>query len=259
MTARFCNCRFPSSIEVAHYRGRISDLVSCRCGEGAADRLNPWNWCAAENMDVIVIDNRDIIFHPQGSKGTAIVRGTKPLKAAMVHCWEMLIMTPLVGTDVMVGIGTDKVDLEQFSSKYTSALGGNNDSWGYSYSGRVQHGGKKSIYGQEFGQGCLIGIYLDRSRGHLAFYLNRSPLGVAYTNVPTNADINVYPMVSSTNYRSAIRLVNSMSLDDTLLLRSFQVAAKQPHMLAEVRKVPGFMEILRSTWLPTVFQDFKAL
>ncbi|XP_017035174.1 SPRY domain-containing SOCS box protein 3 [Drosophila kikkawai] len=255
MNSRLCNCRFPSSIEVAHYRGRIPDLVSCRCGEDAAGSVNPWEWCVEDNTNVIVIDERDIIFHPRRSNGTAIARGSRPLKAGMVHCWETLVMTPLVGTDVMVGIGTDKVNLGEFISKFTSALGGNSDSWGYSYSGKIQHGGKMSTYGRKFGQGCLIGVYLDRARGHLEFYLNRRSLGVAYTNVPTNADVNIYPMVSSTAFRTGIRLVNSMSLDDTLLLRSFQVAAKQPEVRAELRKVPGLMGILRSTWLATMFQD----
>ncbi|KAH8322073.1 SPRY domain-containing SOCS box protein 3-like [Drosophila kikkawai] len=243
----FCDCPFPNSIEVTSHKGHIPDLVRCRCGEDVPGNVNPWKWQAAEDSDAIVTD-RDIIFHPTYSQGTAIVRGERALKPGMVHFWEMRVITALAGTDVMFGIGTESVNLGQFKFHFVSALGTNAQSWGFSYSGKVQHCGEQLPYGQKFSQGCLIGVSLDRSRGHLEFYLNRRALGVAYTNVPTDPDVNIYPMVCSTAAKSVIRLINCTSQPVTLQLRSFQALSKQPHKLAELQQMPGLKSILQSYW-----------
>ncbi|EDV40138.1 uncharacterized protein Dana_GF24101 [Drosophila ananassae] len=243
----FCDCPFPNSIEVTNHKGHIPDLVKCRCGEDVPGNVSPWRWHVSEESDALVTD-RDIIFHPTFSQGTAIVRGEHALKPGMVHFWEMRVITALAGTDVMFGIGTGNVHLEQFKFHFVSALGTNAQSWGFSYSGRVQHCGEQIPYGQKFSQGCLIGVYLDRTNGHLEFYLNRRPLGVAYTNVPTDPDVDIYPMVCSTAAKSVIRLINCTSQPVTLQLRAFQSMAKQPAKLMELRQMPGLKGILQAYW-----------
>ncbi|XP_034659654.1 SPRY domain-containing SOCS box protein 3 [Drosophila subobscura] len=246
-SSAFCDCSFPNCIEVTNHKGLIPDLVKCRCGEDIDGNVHPWRWHQSEESDALIND-RDIVFHPTFSQGTAIVRGDRPLKPGMVHFWEMRVITALAGTDVMFGIGTENVNLGQFKFHFVSALGTNAQSWGFSYSGKVQHCGEQLPYGQKFSQGCLIGVQLDRTRGHLEFYLNRRSLGVAYTNVPMDPDVRIYPMVCSTAAKSVIRLINCTSQPVTLQLRSFQALSKQPQILSELRQMPGLKGILRSYW-----------
>ncbi|XP_068150161.1 SPRY domain-containing SOCS box protein 3 [Drosophila tropicalis] len=243
----FCDCIFPRCMEVTNYKGNILDLVKCRCGEADSGHRLDWLWQTTDSSDA-QISGRDIIFHPTYSQGTAIVRGEKPLKAGKVHFWEMRIITALTGTDVMFGIGTENVNLEQFKFHFVSALGTNAQSWGFSYSGKIQHCGEQLPYGQKFSQGCLVGVYLDRCRGHLEFYLNRRALGVAYINIPTDPDVLIYPMVCSTAAKSVISLVSSTSQEVTLQLRAFQTLSKQPQKLEELRQMPGLKSILQSYW-----------
>ncbi|XP_017121837.2 SPRY domain-containing SOCS box protein 3 [Drosophila elegans] len=242
MSSRFCDCRFPSSTEIWSHMGHITDLTSCRCGKFGIANANPWLWDSNGQSDALIA-GEDIVFHPTRSRGTAMVRGNRSLEPGMVHYWEMLAISPLVGSDVMFGIGMQSVDLTQHEFKYVSALGSDDYSWGISYSGNIQHCAKQSSYGQNFSQGCLIGVCLDRSRGHLEFYLNRRSLGVAFTNVPVDPTVHIYPMVCSTSFRTVIRLINSTSVPDTLLLRSFQtLSIQKPEQLFILRQIPGLWE-----------------
>lgn len=77
----------------------------------------------------------------------------------------------------MVGVGTNKVDLNNTKHIFCSFLGIDRESFGFSYQGYIQHGGEKRKYGPCFGQGSLVGIYLDTWRGTLEFFLNRKSLG----------------------------------------------------------------------------------
>lgn len=73
----------------------------------------------------------------------------------------------------MVGVGTDAVDLKEYQYQFTSALGLDDNSWGFSYRGMIHHGNVLKYYGESYTQQCIIGVYLDLSRGHLEFYVNR--------------------------------------------------------------------------------------
>ncbi len=74
----------------------------------------------------------------------------------------------------MVGIGTDKVDLlTSYQYKYSSLLGLDNQSWGYSYRGLAQHSGRLKYYGKRYSSLCIVGVYLDLRRRYIEFYLNR--------------------------------------------------------------------------------------
>ncbi|XP_017085209.1 SPRY domain-containing SOCS box protein 3-like [Drosophila eugracilis] len=250
MAYKFCDCSFPSSIEIARCKGHIPDLLKCRCGEYVGEY--PWQWDDSENLDVMVL-GKDIVFHHSRSRGTAIVKGKQSLQPGMIHYWEMLAVSPLFGTDVMFGIGTQNLDLGQYDFRYVSGLGLDAHSWGLSYFGRLQHGGKRVSYCHSFSQGTLIGVYLDRSRGHIEFYLNRTSLGVAFTNVPVDPDVKIYPMVCSTAGQSVIRLINCTSVLDTMQLRSFQsLSNKHPAKLSALRQIPGLRQIFKSYW----FLDF---
>ncbi|XP_055906153.1 SPRY domain-containing SOCS box protein 3 [Eupeodes corollae] len=241
----FCDCPFPKCTAITAFKGNIPDLVTCRCGEEDCNTME-WQWDHSDPEKMI--HGPDITFHPIYSQGTTIVRGDKPLKPQMVHFWEIRIITILSGTDVMFGIGTDKVNVDEFKHHFVSALGTNRESWGFSYNGMKQHNGSQIQYGSKFSQGCIIGVYLDLTRGHLEFFLNRRSLGIAYTNIPIDPNIQIYPMVCSTSAKSAIRLINSTSQSDCLQLRAFKALSKQPTMLAELKEMPGLRSILKSYW-----------
>lgn len=148
----------------------------------------------------------------------------------------------------MVGIGTDKVDLMACQYKYSSLLGLDNQSWGYSYRGLAQHNGRLKYYGKRYSSLCIIGVYLDLRRRSLEFYLNRRlvwlwfvfaptcsefndsfdfrPQGVAYRQLKIDEDAEVYPMVSSTSAKSSIRLINAMSFAENLQYLCIKVISK---------------------------------
>lgn len=77
----------------------------------------------------------------------------------------------------MIGVGTNKVQLNSMKNCFCSFLGRDQESFGYSYLGYIQHSGETRNYGSCFGQGSLVGMHLDTWRGTLEFYLNRKPLG----------------------------------------------------------------------------------
>lgn len=73
----------------------------------------------------------------------------------------------------MVGIGTDTMNLMEYRYKFASVLGLDNRSWGYSHRGMIQHKNVLKYYGKSYTKRCIVGVYLDLSRGHLEFYVNR--------------------------------------------------------------------------------------
>ena len=78
----------------------------------------------------------------------------------------------------MIGIGTKAVQINGYSTIFSSMLGSDAESWGYSYMSRFQHAGQMNPYGSVFGQGSIIGVHVDLWHGTLAFYKNRMPLGM---------------------------------------------------------------------------------
>ena len=149
----------------------------------------------------------------------------------------------------MFGIGTNQLQLDQFKFHFVSALGSNQQSWGLSYHGKLQHNGVSKDYAPKFSQGCIVGVYLDLNLGILEFYLNRRSLGVAYTNIPINYEnIKFYPMICSTAAKSVVRLLNCVSLRDTLQLRAFKVLSKNSALLRELQQLPSLNHLYISYW-----------
>ncbi|KAG8222879.1 hypothetical protein J437_LFUL003524 [Ladona fulva] len=239
---------FSSFCDCVSKLGR-SSFLTCSCGEEEENGWVEWTWdpgdqgTAACNPHgtarfisrgfgrppgvgsplILMKDNRQVMFHPSYSTGTAAIRGEHPLEPGMHHYWEVKILTPLYGTDIMVGVGAATVELRKDS--YCSLLGEDNESWGYSYNGNIQHGGHRSSYGYPFGLGSIVGVHVDLWHGRLEFYLNRKPLGVAFTNLHGKT---LFPLASSTAARSGIRLIHASSHPHSLLFsctRALGVAA----------------------------------
>lgn len=77
----------------------------------------------------------------------------------------------------MIGVGTSKITLNERQYKFCSMLGFDDQSWGYSYRGIIQHDKMIRKYGSVFGLGSIIGVHLDMCTGTLEYFLNRKSLG----------------------------------------------------------------------------------
>jgi len=79
----------------------------------------------------------------------------------------------------MVGFGTEAVNLQSAANKFTSLLGLDSESWGYSYTGNLIHNGVKRKISQSFGHGVVIGIHLDMWLGRMSVFRNGKFLGMS--------------------------------------------------------------------------------
>ncbi|XP_016906695.2 SPRY domain-containing SOCS box protein 3-like isoform X1 [Apis cerana] len=223
--AKFCNC----------------NSQDCNCGE---NNVHEWAWDKENATYTIILSKNDleVKFHNGYSYGTAAVRGNKILEKGRYHYWEIKMLTPVYGTDIMVGVGTNKVDLNNTKHVFCSFLGLDRESFGFSYQGYIQHGGEKRKYGPCFGQGSLIGIYLDTWRGTLEFFLNRKSLGIAFTGL---RDFMLYPMVCSTAAQSKMRLTCSCSVPVSLQVTCLSVL-KSSHRAYLSTMFPGLRYLTQS-------------
>uniref|UniRef100_A0AAG5DSG8 B30.2/SPRY domain-containing protein n=2 Tax=Anopheles atroparvus TaxID=41427 RepID=A0AAG5DSG8_ANOAO len=244
----FCNCEYPVGMR---WRHSTKKTVKCKCGEDASTRID-WSW-DAESTSETVVSGTEVIFHPVYSQGTSVVRGNEPLMRGRHHYWEIKILSTLSGTDIMFGIGTDKVDLRRHRFAFASVLGLDDQSWGYSYRGLAQHNGQLKYYGKKFSQGRIIGIYVDMHRGTIEYFLNRRSLGRAYEGIPREKEVRVYPMVSSTSAKSSIKLINAASFEDSLRFSCMKVISKYPKLLEQVNGIPGLKQTVQELW----FLQFK--
>lgn len=191
----------------------------CTCSEQNCryGKQSVYEWAWDDNFVSSTFElcerNLEVRFHPKYSTGTAIVRGNTPLSKGRHHFWEIKIITLLYGTDVMIGVGTSKIDVTGIRERFCSLLGCDRESWGYSYRGYLQHDGKKEEYSSSYGQGTSIGVHLDTWKGTLQFFMNRMPLGIAFTGL---RDVVLYPMVCSTAARSKIRITYCCSIPVSL-------------------------------------------
>lgn len=241
----FCNCEYPAATRSRHSSNKVE---RCRCGEDTSSRLD-WTWeCLGGHPDTKVINGTEIVFHPVYSQGTSVIRGTQPLQQGRHHYWEIKILSQLAGTDIMLGIGTDKVDLQSHRFIFSSFLGLDDQSWGYSYRGLTQHNGQLKYYGKKFSQGRIIGVYVDLFRGVLEFYLNRRSQGRAYVNIPHDSNVCIYPMVCSTSAKSTIKLINAASFNDSLVFNCMKVVSKYPKLLDEMHAAPGLRRLVDDLW-----------
>lgn len=107
-----------------------------------SDNLS-WGWSASEGSSVVVRDRVTVLFHPTYSSGTAAARGDTGLVRPYHYYWELKMLRPVYGTDVMVGLCTKDMDLSRHSNNFASLVGSDKHSWGYSFHGYLQHGGTK--------------------------------------------------------------------------------------------------------------------
>uniref|UniRef100_A0A1A8PVC1 SPRY domain-containing SOCS box protein 3 n=1 Tax=Nothobranchius rachovii TaxID=451742 RepID=A0A1A8PVC1_9TELE len=237
----FCHC-VPQD-EVG--RGYRVDS-DCSCGE--EDQVFDWVWdeCCQTSGASLSCDDRKVCFHSDYSCGTAAIRGTKELSDGQ-HYWEVKMTSPVYGTDMMVGIGTTEVNLDKYKYSFGSLLGDDEDSWGLSYTGLLQHKGEKVKFSSRFGQGSIIGVHLDTWHGTLTFYKNRHYIGVATTRLQNK---KIYPMVCSTAAKSSMKVIRSCytptSLQYLCCARLRQTMPCCPDVLNALALPPGLCVLLKN-------------
>ncbi|GFY52805.1 SPRY domain-containing SOCS box protein 3 [Trichonephila inaurata madagascariensis] len=190
-----------SEMEISQDKSVLSELVE-------------WTWDESNDKDFVVLlnNNRDVTFHRDMSGGTAVVRGTQPMSNDQYY-WEVKMISPVYGTDMMVGVGTAEASMNQVHDRFISLLGNDNKTWGLSYTGSFHHNGRSRDYTTRFGQGSVIGIHLDMWNGTLSFYKNGKHLGIASRGLKGKT---LYAMASSTAACSGMRIVRSCSFPSSL-------------------------------------------
>eukprot|EP00795_Rhopilema_esculentum_P009128 gene9128-16788_t len=148
-----------------------------------------WIWDEKKKSDDVIIcsGGTEAYFHPDYSCGTAAVRGSHTLLSGWEHYWEVKMASAVYGTDMMIGVGTKEVELDKYKSQFCSMLGRDSESWGLSYFGTFQNGGKTRDYTEKFERGTIIGIHLDMWKGTLSFFKDGRLLGVAAEGLQGNS------------------------------------------------------------------------
>ncbi|XP_060521315.1 SPRY domain-containing SOCS box protein 3 isoform X2 [Cylas formicarius] len=243
----------------------INDRVNCDVTDSSSshkkfksrsNRRDPepifdWRWYYQEEDASNIrlsLNRNEIVFHPIYSSGTAAIRGDTILKQNMHHFWEIKILTRMYGTDVMLGVGTEQANLTNGKFKFCSLLGLDKHSWGYSYHGYIQHNKLKRQYSRKFDKDRIIGMHLDMCKGTLEYYLDRRPLGIAFRDLK---GLDLYPMVSSTAAKSAVRTNCCITQKLTLQLLCLQTVMQHANLYKQYRKTPGLMNLFskRYFWL----------
>ncbi|XP_059607846.1 uncharacterized protein LOC132255728 isoform X3 [Phlebotomus argentipes] len=182
------------------------------------------------------------------TRSTARVRGNRALAMGMCHYWEIKMMSPVSGTDMQVGVGTDQVNLYSHQYSFGSTIGLDEHSWGYSYRGVVLHRGRSFFFGKKYTQGSIVGVLLNLRRGTMDLYINRVPQGQAFHDLPTDGSVKLYPMICSTAAKSQMKLLNAVSFRENLQYHAMKVIYRQPQLLAELQTYPSFQAIVKRFW-----------
>jgi len=186
-----------------------------------------WNWRTHYRVvrpSNLRVEEEKVLFHPTYSSGTAAVIGDTALSRPDHHYWEIKFTSPVYGSDVMVGLATKKLDLATHIHSFTSFLGNDDSSLGYSYHGYVRKDGVKKRYGDKWSKGDIIGVHLDTWKGTVSFYKNRQLQGQAWAGLGGE---DWFPVVSSTAAKSSMTLVNTLSFKNTLQLLCFMTLSEK--------------------------------
>ncbi|GFT42810.1 SPRY domain-containing SOCS box protein 3 [Nephila pilipes] len=246
-----------STPNLGRHRSLIEALFGvkndCSSENSDPDEQIEWTWDNAIENDFVFLlnNNKDVKFHRNISSGTAVVRGTQPMSKDQYY-WEVKMISPVYGTDMMIGVGTAEADMNQVHDKFISLLGKDNKTWGLSYTGLFRHNGESRDYSSRFGQGSVIGIHLDMWNGTLAFYKNKKHLGIASRGLKGKT---MYAMASSTAACSGMRIIRSCSFPSSLQFlcctKLRELIPDEKDVLKEIDLPPGLQVFLENnlSWL----------
>uniref|UniRef100_A0A182MEB4 SPRY domain-containing SOCS box protein 3 n=1 Tax=Anopheles culicifacies TaxID=139723 RepID=A0A182MEB4_9DIPT len=166
-----------------------------------------WSWNKRDRSKEVWLsrsDNRRVYFHPNWSKGTAGIRGTRVLNNGRYY-WEISLSQRVFGTSMMFGIGTKKARLHV--NMFTNLLGEDRNGWGLSHKGLLWHGGVARNYTKRFkeNQSTKIGLLFDGIAGTLTYYKDDVCLGIAFRGLNEVRE-PLYPIVCSTAAKTEMLL-----------------------------------------------------
>ncbi|RUS69451.1 hypothetical protein EGW08_022785 [Elysia chlorotica] len=172
--------------------------IHCRLG---------WLWNQDDSSKEVCVTDEGgcktgVTFHPHWSNGTAGIRSSQPLLGDYNY-WEIHVGNRVFGTSLMFGVSTRQARLH--ANEFKNMLGEDAQGWGLSHRGRVYHRGESHLYCKPFQEYTVVvvGVLLDRVRGHLSFFKDGQNLGVAFTGLDLVAD-DLYPTVCSTAAKTAM-------------------------------------------------------
>ncbi|XP_015175382.1 PREDICTED: SPRY domain-containing SOCS box protein 3-like [Polistes dominula] len=216
--------------------------------------VHEWTWDEnyISETSELSKNNLEVKFNPKFSIGTAYVRGNMSMQRGRHHYWEIKMITPVYGTDVMIGVATNRIDLTGIRQTFCSLLGRDQESWGFSYKGYIQHAGERRIYTGRFYKGSLVGVHFDSWKGTLQYFLNRKPLGIAFTGLQNTI---LYPMVCSTSANSKVIITHCSSVPASLQMECLSIL--QPiQKLYLSYAFPGLRYLLNSIFVEILHKRY---
>lgn len=168
-------------------------------------------------------------FHPNWSKGTAAIRGTRILNHGRYY-WEIHVSERVFGTryfvwsfngkyekinysflhcdSMMFGVGTKEARLH--ANKFINMLGEDSNGWGLSHKGLLWHGGTGLHFTKRFteNQATRIGLLFDGISGTLTYYKDGRCLGIAFRGL-NEIQEPLYPIVTSTAAKTEMTLAEA--------------------------------------------------
>ncbi|TGZ51791.1 hypothetical protein CRM22_010719 [Opisthorchis felineus] len=225
-------------------------ILPCRCHEEPGASLD-WHWFVPNEANQFAKLSESaalVTFHPLDSQGTATVRGTVALSGEL-HYWEVKVVSPTYGTDMMVGVGLVGADFNYYAPGFFPALGWMNaSSWGLSYHGDLVHCGQRENHNLlAFNRGSIVGCLLDLWHGKLQFFVDGKTH--SYSKLANLSHGAFYPMVCSTASRSGFRLIRTKTFVMSLQLLACR-AIRDNRLLAMLRHLPSRLRDFLTTQLP---------
>ncbi|XP_026327830.1 SPRY domain-containing SOCS box protein 3 isoform X2 [Hyposmocoma kahamanoa] len=231
--------------------------IESRCSCGEESDAQEWNWEQPVSTGpgwVVVSENKkQVTFHPYYSSGTAAVRGDTALLHDHHYYWEIKMLTETYGTDIMIGLGTNKVNISDSQFQFISLLGQDKESYGLSYTGAVRHNSTVAKDSPGFCRGSIIGVRVDMWRGTLEFYINRQAQGISFYNLRRHQTL--FPMLCSTAAQSSMRLIYAASWRASLLVDAAKILSASLNKQNRLKIPPGLWYKLKSQFWLTLPTD----
>lgn len=164
------------------------------------------NACLSEN-------GREVLFHPSVSRGTAAVRGSLGISEG-ICTWIIKLGPHVYGTDMVVGVCTEELNLSASLTSYKSLIGDDEFGWGLSYRGVRRHAGHE-VSGPHcaFDAHAEVRLELDTLSQQLSVSVDGSPMKLAFSNLYERGHCALFPVVASTAASTRMRLLHSDVLE----------------------------------------------
>lgn len=211
-----------------------------------------WNRSTLTNNARMSPNGREVLFHPSLSRGTAAVRSCTAISEG-VCTWSVRMGPSTYGTDMVLGVCTEELDLSQHINRYKSLVGDDEHGWGLSYRGVRKHNGiERPGPHSAFGANAVVTLQLDTSRRRLSVSVDGSPMKAAFDDVCGRGHCPLYPVVCSTAASTRIRLQRSELIGLSLAhicLRTIRYAIRSRSDIDELPLPTLMKSCLKSDWI----------